>query len=196
MSTRARVAVLVGTRGRGSNMANLVAAGREGRMAGDVVLVVAPREDTTARRAAEELGVPTAVLPPRDPDYAARLTEALREARTFIVCLAGYMTLLPVEILHEWPDRVLNIHPALLPRHGGKGMYGHHVHEAVLAAGEPESGATVHLVTERYDEGAILVQERCPVEPGDTAETLAARVLACEHRIYPEAVNLVVDRHS
>jgi folate-dependent phosphoribosylglycinamide formyltransferase PurN len=87
---------------------------------------------------------------------------------------------------------VLNIHPSLLPKYGGKGMFGKHVHEAVLRSGETESGCTVHRVTEIYDEGEIILQRRCPVLPEDTAETLAARVLAEEHRAYPEAVRIVL----
>ncbi|MFN3683119.1 MAG: formyltransferase family protein, partial [Fimbriimonadaceae bacterium] len=109
-----------------------------------------------------------------------------------LVCLAGYMRLLPKEVLDSFPNRVLNIHPALLPKFGGKGMYGMRVHEAVLRAGEAESGCTVHLVNERYDEGPIVVQLRCPVLPDDTPETLAARVLELEHRAYPEAVRKVL----
>lgn len=92
-----------------------------------------------------------------------------------------------------FPDRVLNIHPSLLPKYGGKGMYGIRVHEAVLAAGDSESGCTVHLVNEVYDDGAVLVQLRCPVEPGDTPETLAARVLECEKQAFPMAINKVLD---
>lgn len=118
--------------------------------------------------------------------------EAFRGAD--FICLAGFMKLLPSEVLRAFPNRVLNIHPALLPKFGGKGMYGHHVHEAVLAAGEKESGCTVHLVTDQYDEGEILVQLCCPVRATDTPESLAARVLELEHRAYPEAVRLLMER--
>jgi phosphoribosylglycinamide formyltransferase-1 len=103
------------------------------------------------------------------------------------------MRLLPEEVLAAFPNRVLNIHPALLPKFGGKGMYGMHVHEAVVAARETESGCTVHFVNEHYDEGAILHQRRCPVLPDDTPETLAARVLEQEHLAYPEAIQLVLE---
>jgi folate-dependent phosphoribosylglycinamide formyltransferase PurN len=97
------------------------------------------------------------------------------------------LALLPVEVVHAFPRRLLNVHPALLPKFGGKGMFGLNVHAAVLAAGEAESGATVHYVTERYDEGEAIVQRRCPVLATDTAETLAARVLIEEHAAYIEA---------
>jgi phosphoribosylglycinamide formyltransferase-1 len=102
--------------------------------------------------------------------------------------LAGYLRLLPVEVLRKFPGRVLNIHPALLPKFGGKGMYGRHVHEAVIASGDSESGASVHLVDERYDEGQVLVQRRCSVLPDDTPQSLAARVLKEEHLAYVEAL--------
>ena len=105
-----------------------------------------------------------------------------------IVCLAGFLRLLPTEVLNGFPGRILNIHPSLLPKFGGKGMYGIRVHEAVLAAGENESGCTVHLVSEHYDEGAILLQRRCAVLPDDTPETLAARVLKEEHIAYIQAI--------
>lgn len=175
-------------------MAALARAGQSGAMPASVVLVVAPRSTTPALETAAELGVPSVVLDWKAEGYPAALLSALREAEADIVCLAGYMTLLPDVVLAAFPGRVLNIHPALLPKFGGKGMYGHHVHEAVLAAGEPESGASVHLVTPVYDEGEVVVQLRCPVEAGDTPETLAARVLTLEHKAYPMAVAEVWSR--
>ena len=102
--------------------------------------------------------------------------------------LAGYLKLVPPEVVAAYRGRIINIHPALLPKHGGPGMYGERVHAAVLAAGDTESGATVHLVDEAYDRGAILGQARVPVQPGDTPGSLALRVLAAEHRLLPAAV--------
>ncbi|HXH62363.1 MAG TPA: formyltransferase family protein, partial [Fimbriimonadaceae bacterium] len=118
----------------------------------------------------------------------------LEKERIDVVCLAGFMVLLPVNIVHKYAGRILNIHPALLPKFGGKGMYGIRVHQAVIAAGEKESGCSVHVVTEKYDEGPILLQKRCPVLTDDTPETLADRVLDLEHTAYPEALKLVVER--
>lgn len=187
------IAVLIGSQGRGSNMANLIRAGRDGRMGAEVSLVISPKADTPAVAVARELGQEPVILPYKSEHYAGQLLAHLQEHDIDLICLAGYMTLFPVPVLEAFPGRVLNIHPALLPKFGGKGMYGMHVHQAVVAAKETESGATVHYVTEHYDEGAIIDQERCPVEPGDTPETLAARVLACEHRLYPRAVNKVLD---
>jgi folate-dependent phosphoribosylglycinamide formyltransferase PurN len=108
-----------------------------------------------------------------------------------VILLAGYLKLVPPAVVARYPRRILNIHPALLPAFGGKGMYGLHVHRAVVEAGVPESGATVHFVDERYDEGRVLAQRRLPVHPGDTPEQLAARVLEIEHVLYPAAVDHV-----
>lgn len=182
-----RLAILVGAKGRGSNMAALLAACADGRIPAEATLVVAPREGTEA--AANAGGVPVVVVPPGD-GYGLRLVAALEGAT--LVCLAGFTRLLPSEVLRAFPDRVLNVHPSLLPRHGGPGMYGVRVHEAVLAAGDVQSGCTVHRVTERYDEGQIVLQARLPVLPGDTPESLAARVLVLEHGIYPEAVRRIL----
>lgn len=179
--------MLVGTKGRGTNMANLITACLSGDVPAEPGLVVAPKAGTPAVLRAEALGVPTAIVP-RGDDYAERLLAELRAARTTLVCLAGLMFLLPPEVLRAYPGRVLNIHPALLPKHGGKGMYGHHVHEAVLAAGDSESGCSIHLVSEAYDEGPVVFQMRCPVLPGDTPDSLADRVLDLEHIAYPMAL--------
>ncbi len=112
----------------------------------------------------------------------------MHELDVDLVVLAGYIKLLP--IIPDFAGRVLNIHPALLPNHGGKGMYGEHVHNAVLAAGETESGCTVHLCDDEYDHGRILMQARVPVRADDTASTLSARVLAAEFELYPAAIGM------
>jgi folate-dependent phosphoribosylglycinamide formyltransferase PurN len=112
----------------------------------------------------------------------------LSEHRVDLVVLAGYLKLVPAGVAQAFRNRMLNIHPALLPEFGGPGMYGHHVHEAVIASGARVSGATVHLVDEEYDRGAILAQARVPVLPGDSADTLAARVLRAEHQLLPAVV--------
>jgi formyltetrahydrofolate-dependent phosphoribosylglycinamide formyltransferase len=154
-------------------------------------LVVSPKKDSPAALRAEAHGVEVAVVP-KGEHYAADLLHALDGID--VVCLAGYMFLLPIEVVRKYEGRIINIHPALLPKFGGKGMYGIHVHEAVLAAGESESGCSIHFVTERYDEGEVLLQKKCPIQPGDTPETLAERVLDLEHTAYPEALKLLVER--
>jgi phosphoribosylglycinamide formyltransferase-1 len=171
-------------------MAAIVEATRAGRVPAKVQCVVAPASDVPAVAVAEGLGVPVAVVPPGE-GYGERLVAAL--AGSEWVCLAGFTRLLPDEVLRRFPRRVLNIHPSLLPKFGGKGMYGIRVHEAVVAAGEMESGCTVHYVTEHYDEGEVVLQMRCPVMPDDTPASLAERVLAVEHQAYPEALRRVLN---
>ncbi len=120
--------------------------------------------------------------------YDADLFDALRSREIDMVVLAGYMRRLPELVVNAWQGRVLNVHPALLPKFGGQGMYGMRVHQAVIDAGETESGATVHVVDADYDTGPIVAQERVPVRSDDTPETLAARVLQAEHHLLPRVV--------
>jgi len=115
----------------------------------------------------------------------------LEKHRVNLIVLAGYMKKLGPKTLARYRGRVVNIHPALLPKFGGKGMFGHHVHDAVIAAGEKESGATVHIADEEYDRGRILAQKRVPVMPDDTSESLAARVLEVEHELYAETLQRI-----
>lgn len=173
-------------------MAAIIKASQSGMIPAPVEVVIAPRENTPAAEVAKELGINTEVCSPKEPDYADSLLKILNSNKITLICLAGYMTLLPLEVLNAFPNRVLNVHPALLPKFGGKGMYGHFVHEAVLAAKETVSGCSVHYVTEHYDEGAVIHQRSCPVFPDDTTETLAGRVLEQEHIAYPEAINIVL----
>jgi len=172
-------------------MVAIVTAAREGRLKADVRVVVSPKDDTQAVEEARTLGAHVEVVPPTEEGYGEALLKALEGCD--VVCLAGFTRLLPEEVLQAFPGKVLNIHPALLPKFGGKGMYGIRVHEAVLEAGESESGCSVHLVTERYDEGRVILQRTCPVQPGDTPETLAARVLATEHLAFVEALQEIAD---
>ena len=121
----------------------------------------------------------------RNPDKVFR---QLQEQEIDFIVLAGFLWLMPSFITAAWPNKIVNIHPALLPAYGGKGMYGHHVHEAVIAAGEKESGITIHYVTDHYDQGAIIFQAKCPVLPTDTPDDLAARVHELEYRYFPQII--------
>ena len=152
-----------------------------------VVLVASDRAQAGALQRAARLGVPTAVIE-RPADEAA-LAALLERHQIDLVALAGYLKYIPAAVTKRWSGAIVNVHPALLPKFGGAGMYGQRVHLAVLAAGEVESGATVHEVDEEYDHGRILGQERVPVERGDTAAILGARVLAAEHRLYPRTLH-------
>jgi phosphoribosylglycinamide formyltransferase-1 len=165
----------------------------------EIVLLLTDRPGVGALARAEEAGVPTAVVPTRGrdlDDVGRQMLVLLEEHAVDVILLAGYLKLVPPAVVTRYPGRILNIHPALLPAFGGKGMYGMNVHRAVIEAGEKESGATVHFVDEEYDRGAILGQRRVTVEPGDTPEDLAARVLAVEHRLYPDAVDHLCDALS
>lgn len=120
------------------------------------------------------------------------ILKILKEEQANFIVLAGFMLLLPPEIIKAYPDRIFNIHPALLPKFGGKGMYGMHVHRAVKEAQESKSGITIHLVNEQYDEGQIIAQSACPIDPSDSAEEIAKKILALEHENYPKVVAEVI----
>jgi len=156
---------------------------------------VSDREGAGALDRADRAGVDRLVIPVkgRDPGEVARDTlDTLAGAGIHLVGLAGYLRLVPADVVQAYRWRMLNIHPALLPSFGGKGMWGHHVHEAVIDSGARLSGVTVHYVDERYDTGPILAQWPVPVRVGDDVESLAARVLRVEHVLYPAAVERVV----
>lgn len=121
-----------------------------------------------------------------------KITQLLQQLEIDLIVLAGFMWLMPMNLVRAFPNRIINIHPALLPKFGGKGMYGHFVHEAVVAAGETESGITIHYVNERYDEGQTIFQARCPVLPTDTPEDVARNVQALEHAHYPRVVEEIL----
>ncbi len=150
------------------------------------MLVLSNRADAGALGIARDHGIPTHVL--KDTSDPGEWIDTLDRAAVDLVVLAGYLKRVPAGVITAYRNRIINVHPALLPMHGGPGMYGAHVHQAVLAAGDQESGATVHVVTEEYDRGPVLGQARVPVRPDDTPETLAARVLSVEHRLLPAAV--------
>ena len=177
--------VAVAVSGRGSNLEALLRALGPDAPA-RVVLVLSDRDDAPALDRARSAGIPTVAL--RDHTSASEWLGELERLSVELLVLAGYLKLVPAGVIARYRGRILNVHPALLPAFGGRGMYGRRVHEAVLASGARESGATVHLVDEVYDRGTILGQARVPILPGDDAERLAARVLAVEHRLLPAAV--------
>ncbi|MFA6031054.1 MAG: bifunctional phosphoribosylaminoimidazolecarboxamide formyltransferase/IMP cyclohydrolase [Elusimicrobiota bacterium] len=183
--------------GEGTDLQALIDACRGRRIRGKIVLVVSSRPAAGALRRAREAGLETLAVPPGDsPDleaYSARLAAECRRRGVDLVCLAGFLLKLEAPMLEAFPDRILNIHPALLPAFGGKGLYGRRVHEAVLASGARVSGCTVHLIDAVYDHGPIVLQAPVPVLPEDDAGSLAARVLQAEHILYPEAVRLFAD---
>lgn len=187
---RRRVAILIS--GRGSNMAALVEAAREAGYPAEIVLVVSNRPDAAGLAFAAASGIATAVVDHKQfasrEAFDAALQETLERARIEIVCLAGFMRLLTTPFVGKWRGRMLNIHPSLLPEFKGLDT-----HARALAAGVKMHGCTVHFVVAELDSGPIVLQEKVPVLAGDTEETLAARVLAAEHRIYPAALKMVAD---
>jgi formyltetrahydrofolate-dependent phosphoribosylglycinamide formyltransferase len=187
-----RIAVLAS--GRGSNLRALhahLARGGEHDAAGTIALVASDKPDAGALALARERGIEAAVLE-RGATHAAALEALLRDRAIDWVVLAGYLRLVPAPVVRAWRGRVLNVHPALLPAFGGQGMYGDRVHRAVLESGTRVTGVTVHFVDEVYDRGATIAQWPVPVRPGDTVESLAARVLRVEHALYPRAVEAVL----
>jgi len=183
-----RVAVLIS--GRGSNLAALIAACEQKDFPASIGLVVSNRPEATGLKHAERIGIPTSVVDhtafTRNTEFEQTLDAALRAAGAEIVCLAGFMRLLSAGFVELWRDRMLNIHPSLLPLFPGL-----RTHERALAAGVKIHGATVHFVRAETDSGPIVAQGAVPVLSGDTPESLAARVLAVEHRLYPLALRLV-----
>lgn len=187
----ARIAVLAS--GSGTNLQAILdfLGSRGEKRAGDVVLVASDRRDAGVLERARDAGIAAAVLQTtRTPDGCQPLA-VLAEHRVDFVALAGYLRLIPKDVIAEYPGRILNVHPALLPSFGGPGMYGERVHRAVLAAGDKVSGATVHYVDEEFDHGTILAQWPVPVLADDSVQTLAARVLKVEHVLYPRVIDAV-----
>lgn len=188
------LSVAVFASGGGTNLRALIDAFRDGRISGRIGAVISNNSKAYALTRASQAGIDnyhiSAKVFPDPGVFREKISNVLSTHAINLIVLAGYMKLLPIEIIKRYRSRVINIHPALLPKYGGQGMYGINVHKAVLEAGDTISGATVHFVDEIYDHGAILIQRTVPVLPGDDAEKLAARVLEIEHIILPQAVRM------
>ena len=162
-----------------------------------IVQIISSNKNAFALERAKKHGIPGICIDkeqyPDEKERSSMILQKLREADTDLIVLAGYMSILDPELIEAYRDRIINIHPSLIPKFCGKGFYGKRVHRAVLENGDAESGATVHFVDEGVDTGKIILQERVPVEPGDTEDTLSARVLTVEHRILPKAIKMFCD---
>ena len=194
-SHQTRIAVFCS--GNGSNFKALFYAIRNKQLPAEIVLCLSNRSQCGAMEFAEQNNIATLHITEKQfgsfDEFAFAMVDGLKKHQIDIILLAGYMRKVPDAVVAAFPERMLNIHPALLPKFGGEGMYGIHVHTAVLAEGEAETGATVHFVNEEYDKGEILLQRTVPVLPDDTPETLAARVLECEHALYPDALEKLLN---
>lgn len=173
--------------GNGSNVENIIRY-FTAHSSIRVALVLSNREQAFALERARRLGVECAWLPKEAWSDGTQVLELLRTHEIDFVALAGFLSRVPAVLLHAYPQRMVNLHPSLLPKFGGKGMYGDRVHRAVLEAGEAESGITIHYTGEHYDEGAVIFQATCPVCPEDTPDALATRIHALEYEHYPRVI--------
>ncbi|MCS6965141.1 MAG: phosphoribosylglycinamide formyltransferase [Candidatus Kapabacteria bacterium] len=187
------VRVAIFASGRGTNAEALIRFSYRPEALYQVVLILSNNSTAGVRQVAERYRIPFVHISshthPDPAEYADALLQQLRTHEVELIALAGYLKKVPPAVVQAYRGRIFNIHPALLPRFGGPGMYGLHVHEAVLHAGEPFTGVTVHIVDEDYDTGTVLAQLRIPVLPEDTPESLAERLLVYEHELYPRVLN-------
>lgn len=198
MSAPGKLNIAVLISGRGSNLQALIDACAMPDFPAKISVVISNRPGAYGLERAEKAGIPALTIDHKAhggrEGFENALQAALEQYPVNLICLAGFMRILTAGFIRRWENRIINTHPALLPKFGGAGMYGEHVHRAVLAAGETESGASIHYVIPEVDQGPVILQRRVPVLPGDSVETLAARVVEQEHLLYPEAVRLIAAR--
>ena len=178
--------------GAGTNAENIIRYFSNEKNA-KVALVLSNKPQAKVLERAATLGVDSVFFDRRQFYETGEVQSMLRSRKTDLIVLAGFLWLVPKQIIEEYRSRIVNIHPALLPRFGGAGMYGERVHKAVLDAGCSESGITIHYVNEEYDSGDIIFQARCPVLPGDDPDNLASRVHALEYEYYPKVISKIID---
>ena len=193
-----KVNITVLVSGGGTNLQSVIDNIENGFLdKAQIVQIISSNKNAYALERAKKHGIPGICIDkgkwPEEKDRSKMILQKLREADTDLIVLAGYMSILDLEMIEQYRNRIINIHPSLIPKFCGKGFYGKRVHRAVLESGDQESGATVHFVDEGVDTGKIIIQEKVTVEPGDTEDTLAARVLTVEHRILPKAIKLFCD---
>jgi len=190
--------IVVLASGSGSNFQAILNAIEQGTIDAQVVRLIASRAGIGAIEKAKLAGIDTQIISKSAFESSDAFTDALLSELQLLeprlIVLAGYLVQIPVEVIKAFPNRIVNIHPSLLPEFGGKGCYGIKVHEAVLKSGKTESGCTVHLVSENYDEGPILAQSLIRVEPNDTPESLAQRVLSEEHKLLPRTIQTLLQQ--
>lgn len=189
--------IVVFASGSGSNLQAIIDAISAGQIRGEISGLIAGKPGIKAIDRANKADIPVAILQPSafssTSEFSEALLKQLKEWDPQLIVLAGYLQKIPAEVIHEYEGSIINIHPALLPKYGGKGFYGLAVHKAVLEAGEKKSGCTIHLVTDNYDEGPFLDRAEVDVLPDDTSESLAARILEQEHRLLPEVIAKIIN---
>lgn len=174
--------------GSGSNAENIIKY-FENRTDVNIVLIVSNKQDAYVHERAKRLGVRSVTFPKSDFENTNKVLDCLIANRVDFVVLAGFLLKIPQNLIDAYPSRMINIHPALLPKFGGKGMYGDNVHKAVVEAGEKESGITIHYVNENYDEGNIIFQAKCEIEKNDTYKDVADKVHALEYKYFPQILS-------
>ncbi len=176
--------IVVFASGTGTNFKAILDSCKNGEINGEIILLITNKENIGAINIAKEGGIESKIISPNEDN----LYEILQEKNPDLICLAGYLLKIPEKVLEICP--IMNLHPALLPKYGGKGMYGAKVHQAVLDSGDKTSGVTIHFIDEEYDKGKIILQEKVEVAENETADSLAKKIQPIEHKIYVEAVKL------
>lgn len=189
--------IVVFASGSGTNFQAIIDAVVDGRITGKITGLIASKDKIGAIEKAKKASVPYHVINPSyctgKNEFANKILDCLRAWQPDLIVLAGYMIKIPAEVVKTYEGRIINIHPSLLPKYGGKGYYGMIVHKAVLEAGETESGCTVHFVDDEYDRGDVIAQRKVPVFPYDTPETLSSRILTEEHKLLPEVIRKLLN---
>ena len=186
-----KVAIFVS--GTGSNAVNIIEYFEKSSVA-EIVLVISNKADALAVRKAQNKGVKAVVFNNESFKKNGVVLNYLRSVAIDFVVLAGFLMKVPSDIIHAYPNKIINLHPSLLPKYGGKGMYGKRVHSAVIEAQESESGISIHFVNEEYDEGAIIFQAKVSVEKGESVEVLAQKIQQLEHRFFPKVIEQVINK--
>lgn len=181
--------------GSGTNMQAIIDKIEAGEIRAEIVGLIVNKPGIKSIERATKFNIPVSVIAEKDQeDFSKKLTKKLNEWNPDLIILAGFLKKIPDSIIKKYENKIINIHPALLPKYGGKGFYGLNVHKAVIEAGDKESGCTVHYVNKEYDKGPIISQEKVPVHPNDTPEDLAKRVLKAEHKLLPTVIKKIINQ--
>lgn len=191
--TKKEKRIVIFASGSGTNTQNVIQYFQQSNVA-EVVHVLTNKKDAKVLARAKALHVAASSFSKTDLLSEDGVLRTVREAQPDLIVLAGFLLKFPESILREFPNKVINIHPALLPKYGGKGMYGHHVHEAIVANNETETGITIHYVNENYDEGAIILQKKVEISPSDSAEAVAKKVHLLEYEWLPKVIEKLLDK--